>query len=446
MNLFKLLVVLSLLSFQTVFASETFDYAGQRSEEVNLEVTKEITLHRVEYVDGTCERQVPYQEEVCGNETRYRQECRDVPGHNNCYNQSRQVCEYVTNYRQSCTTGPSRETCRNVTRYRENCTTGPSREVCRDEPARRVCRTRNGVERCRDVPGRRHCTTKPGERTCRRVPYQDRVCRTHPGERTCRSVPYQDRECRDVSERVCDWIPTRNVCDSIPYQEWVCRDVTRYRTETYACKKPINVPYQAEKKFIRNVSFKFTDEAQVGNAKFNLSLNADSSLVVQIINNDKEISYIQSKKKTQLVSDTDEENIVNTVYKINFGHLETFLAPLRTELKSLWMNKAGKFVLKTSGSEALKEASITIDVVKRKNGKRHFNKAFKLSEFTTADSKLSIDLSKHGFSRLKGSFGKAVKLKTQIKISIEAPKHLVDPITQSLFVTKDFKLKVYKNK
>lgn len=446
MNLFKLLVVLSLLSFQNVFAEESFDYAGQKSEEVNLEVTKEITLYRVEYVDGTCERQEPYEEEVCGNETRYRSVCRDVPGHNNCYNQDRQVCNSVTRYRQECSTGPSRQICRDVTRYRERCSTGPAREVCRDEPARRRCRTRNGVERCVDVPGRRHCTTKPGERTCRRVPYQDRECRTETGDRTCRSVPYQDQECRTVSERVCDWIPTRNVCDSVPYQEWVCRDVTRYRTVSYACKKPVNVPYQAEKKFVKNVTFKFTDTHQVGNANFKLSLSENSELIVNIKNNDKELTYIQSKHKSELISDSDEENIVNTIYKINFGHLEKLLAPLKTQLPSLWMNKGGKFNLKSDDVSQTQKAKMGIEVFKRSNGKKHFGGEFEASNFTLKENSMAIDLSKHEFDRLKGTFGRAVKIKTRIRLSIESPKHLIEPITQSLFVTKDFNLKVYKNK
>lgn len=87
--------------------------------------------------------QVPYQERVCRNETRYRRECRQEPPRRVCRTVNKPVCRIV-------------------------------RECRRDRNGNQVCRQRRV---CRDRPVR-VCRDEPGRRVCRQVPYQHRVCRT----------------------------------------------------------------------------------------------------------------------------------------------------------------------------------------------------------------------------------------------------------------------------
>jgi hypothetical protein len=142
-SLILLALVFSSIAFGANSDSGRFNFDGSRGQR-SLDLLTELTRTEYRYV------QVPYQERVCRNETRYRQQCHTEPG--------RQVCR-----------------------------TSQSRQVCRTVPGRRVCRTRpDGRQICRNRPGRRVCHTEPGRRTCR----------TEPGRRVCRQVPYNERVCR----------------------------------------------------------------------------------------------------------------------------------------------------------------------------------------------------------------------------------------------------------
>ncbi|MBY0518163.1 MAG: hypothetical protein K2P81_14740 [Bacteriovoracaceae bacterium] len=231
-----------LLSLSALAQNETaqFIFRGQPQEHVALERSVVETRTRTEMQNDTCTRQIPYQEQECGPETRYRQECTWVPARQECGRRDERRCRQVTRYRQECSNGPSRRECR----------TFPGGQVCTNRPGREICEDRGGSEECREVNGRRVCRrtggrvcrTVPGERDCRSTPPETR-CTTEPGERICRQVSYPDQECTTESVPWCTTIPGQNVCRDIPYQENVCRNVTRYRTETYACQRPVEVPY-----------------------------------------------------------------------------------------------------------------------------------------------------------------------------------------------------------
>lgn len=385
------------------------DYNLQPSEQVLLQDTKVITLYRTEYVDGTCERQEPYQDTVCGNETRYRNECTWVPGRN--------VCRTENDYQ-----------CRNVRRTRRECTAGRTRRECVNEPARRVCRTRNGVERCTDVPGRQRC-------------------RDVSGPQTCRNVPYTDRECSNVPNRVCDYVPGGNECTDVPYQEYVCRDVTRYNTVSYACKKPVQIPYQAEKEVTHEVKFSFTDVDQIGKATIKLAMDENGDLKINYKNLNTSETFINLLNESEtVILNNDTELKTSRDIKINFGNLKKLTAPLKANFKSLWMNKSGDFKLSVPNPELIKDAKIKVRVYKRSNGDLHFSKNFKLTDFNLSNDNISADFARFGFDTLKGFLGKAVKLKVEIGLEVEEPKDLILPIDTELKKSKSFNIKVYKNK
>ncbi len=385
-----------------------FEYAQQTAEQITIQDTREVTLYRTEYVDSTCTRQEPYQETVCGNETRYRNECTWIPGRN--------VCRTENDYQ-----------CRDVRRTRRECTAGRTRRECVNEPARRECRTRNGVERCVDVPGRQRC-------------------RDVSGPQVCRDVPYTDRECQNVPRRVCNNVPGRNDCRDIPYQEYICRDVTRYRSIPYACKKPIQVPYIVNKEFTHQVNFSFKDVEQLGRATITLAMNQDGQLNISYKNLNEAETFMQllSEDQTVQVNSDEEARIVRNV-SINFGNLKKLLAPLNTTGKSLWMNKGGDFKLEVTKPNSLENSNIEVSVTKRSSGDLHFLKVLKLSDFNISEKHLSIDLATHGFEQLKGFLGKKVKLKVDISVKVERPRNLLLPLNVELEKSKSFNLEVSKN-
>lgn len=295
--------------------SAQFVFRGQADEHVALERILTETRTRTEMRDTTCTRQIPYQAEECGNETRYRQECRWVPAREECGTNYEQRCENVTRYRQECHQGPSRRECRRVP-GEEVCATQPGRQVCRDVPGEQRCRTEpgeqvcsqptppreqcrtlpNGQQECRTIPGRdsvcttrpgrqvceqgpsrRECHQEPGERVCTRRPDREE-CYNVPGEDICRSVPYQDQECRSVPVPYCRTIPGQNVCEQIPYQEHVCRNVTRYRPEQYPCKEPVQVPYEVKISVQGQLDVKFLNPEFATEVPFTANVGANRAL------------------------------------------------------------------------------------------------------------------------------------------------------------------------
>lgn len=386
-------------NFETII-----DFTGEETKTVTLEGPMTVTRVRVEDQDSTCYRQEPYEEEVCGNETRYRNECRWQPG------------------RRACDTRYDR-VCRNVTRYRQRCTTGASRQVCTNEPGRRVCRTRDGRQTCRNVPGRR-------------------VCRSEPGRRTCRSVPYTDRVCDRVPRTYCRDIPGRNICQDVPYQDYVCRMVTKYRDIPYACTKPVEVPYEAEVTHTHEVEVKFTDADALGAGKLSLKV-VDKEFIDAIFTNENEDqTFVQLTKNTEVVSDEEDAIVSKSEVSVNVGNLQKLLAPVKAVIEGVSIDKKGRLNVSTQEAKSFADSDIELVIVKKKNDEVHFAKTFKASDFSlNGEEGMKIDLSKHGFEKLKTFLGLGgVDLKISMRIMVEPPLNLHLPIKDSLIKNHDFEV------
>lgn len=188
-----------------------FVFNGQNAEVLTSEQKVMVEVEEEVQVPSMCARQVPYQENVCRQVTKYKESCRTVPAHKECNDEEENQC-------------------RTVTRYEEVCSGSSSRTVCTERPTREVCTTRpNGTQ---------HCTTVGGGQSCHEVP----------GNEVCRNVPYQDEECETVTRNVCRNVPAARECSQVPYEERVCAMETKYRTETYACTET-----QIRKKTVQKV-------------------------------------------------------------------------------------------------------------------------------------------------------------------------------------------------
>ena len=312
-----------------------------------------------------------------------------IPGYNHCRNVSDRVCNWET-------------------RYRRECTNGPSRRVCRNEASREVCRTNSrGERRCRTVPGRQVCEDKPGRQTCSQVPYRDRVC-------------------HNESRRVCSWEPSRRQCDQVPYQEYQCRDVVRYRSIPYACKKPVEVPYQAEKEFKHKVNVKFLDKDKIGDAQLTIKFNDDNTLNIEA-QNANENSIITHRVKPVV---RDREYEFESNLDIMFYSKEKVMAPLTSTTSGMWLNKLGEFSVVVDKSFFETASVIKIEVF-TKEGERHFkkvlrNKDFKAEAISADKVKLSIDFRKHKYERLYNAFGH-IKLKVDFGIKVSLTGKILGP-------------------
>ncbi len=348
-----------------IHSMKKFLFIGDAVDKVNLEEEQQEARFRNEMQDSTCTRQIPHQEEVCSDVIRYRQECRTVPGREECYDYDEQVCNDVTRYREECYNGPSREICRTLsprqscrpgpsrrscrrTPGREVCEDGPRQEVCVDLPDREVCRNRNGRRVCRQVAGRRNCRMVSGDRTCRKVPGREicedvpgddicesipgrEVCRTVPGDLVCRDVSYQDTVCHSEPRTRCETIPTYEECNQIPYSVNECRMETRYSDEQYACQIEVKVPYQVIVKTKAEIDFRFDHFEDEVNSLFSILLN-NNKTSIQVKDNSKDPYYIFSQVEESVRDLSDLEKVMTSEYDLFFIKKSKLLLPVTEKI------------------------------------------------------------------------------------------------------------------
>jgi hypothetical protein len=380
-------------------STKTINFSGQNGDVFELDLINTVTRYREEDRDTTCTRQVPYQVEECGNETRYRQECRQVPGRNVCHT------EYETR-------------CRTVTRYRRECHRGPDRQVCRNTDPRRVCR--NGE--CRTVPGRRICETKPGQQTCRQV-------------------PYQDRECTQEPRRVCNWEPSRNVCSQVPYQEWVCRMVTRYRDETYACRRTVRVPYTFDRKVSSSVEINYNDDAPKTNVDFDFIMDELSEVTVKAKDNSRKPVLISMKKVTSRL-DMPDSSSSSVTFDFEFFDKEEELEPIKKAIQGMGLSQSAAWftIGYVSKPERIKVALKIVRDGPFSGAKTLFNKTLNYTELsfqqTNGGTKLLVDLSKYGVSL------KDKKHEVTVEVSLNFEDEIINRTREPLTRRQNFEIKV----
>lgn len=397
----KFLVLLATLLSLNISAadSKTITFSGQNGDSFELETINTVTRYREEDQDTTCTRKVPYETEECGYETRYRQECRWEPG--------RDVCrtEYETR-------------CRTVTRYRRECTRGPDRRVCRQTPPRQICR--NGV--CRTEPSRQICDTKPGEQICRQVPYQDRECTREP-------------------RRVCDWVPGRNVCDQVPYQEWVCRMVTRYRDETYPCRRTVRIPYNFDRKVKADVNVAYKNPAQEGLVDFIFTLTEDGDVSVRANDKSQRPLLIGMSKEVQ-ADRQDDETSTQASFAFSLFDKETELAPIQKAITGGGLSKTGAWftVGKVTKPERIQVKMLITRKTVLGNVKTPFNKTLRAADLkfqdTSSGTKVLVDLSKFGIEL------DDKKWTMNVEVSLEFEDSIINRTREPLKRSQSFEIRV----
>ncbi len=366
----KIILVATVLFSINGFAQneKVITYQNQTGEEFILNSILNGTEYREEQVQSTCYRDVPYTENVCRYETRYRQECRTLPGHQECRTVYEPVCRYETRYREECT----------------------------QVGGGRICRTIPGDIVCRRLPN--------GENRCEKIPPRE-VCEYDPGRRVCRQVPYQDRVCHNEMRNYCEWIPPRNVCEQIPYQERVCRDEVKYRQEAYACTKTIKVPYTVElKKNTANVSFNFTELNRViSPVVFVTKLSDEGNLSLNLKDPNANTAVFYSKEITN--NEDGKINDIDAKYSFKMLNISETLKATRGTVSNIDL---GKHHLSFDVDGAIDFGRINLKVKISKKDDVKFDKTLTSDQIelshTNGQTHFHINLEKLGAPKLGGVF------------------------------------------
>jgi hypothetical protein len=382
-------------------SNRTINYTGQNGESFELDTINTITRYKEEERDSTCTRQIPYEVEECGYETRYRQECNWRPGRRECRT------EYDTR-------------CRTVTRYRRQCTRTPDRRVCRNTQPTRICR--NGV--CRTEPGRRICDTKPGRETCRQVPYQDRECTREP-------------------RQVCNQIPGRNVCTDVPYQEYRCQMVTRYRSEDYACRRTFKVPYSFDRKVNANVEVSFAQQDMRNPmVDFIFSLTEQGQISVKALDKSSKPALISMKSTNPSDVVSDDFTSIGRNYQFEILNKEVEMAPIKKAISSVGLTKSAAYftIGKVTNKDRLRVKLVIVRDGPFSGPKTRFNKTLTANDIKLTNSgsntKVSVNLAKYGVEL------KDKKHEVSIEVSLNFENDIINLKREPFKRKQDFEIKV----
>lgn len=393
--LFLGLTLLSTLNAKAE-SEKGFTFQGQREESFSLENILKGTEYREEQINTTCYRDIPYTENVCRMETRYRQECRQIPGRQECRTVYEPICRWETRYRQECTN------------------TGGGRQ-------------------CRTIPGDVQCRTMPnGENRCVKIPPRE-VCEDRPGQRICRQVPYQDRVCYNEPRNHCEWIPPRTACDQYPYQERVCRDEVRYRQEPYACVKTISVPYEVVLKTHKaDVSVTFNDQAQ-NNSPIAFVAKLSEAGDVSLIAKDPNVTTGIFVRKNITNTDAGKENQITAHFPVDLVNLTESVKIARGSITNVDLGKH-HLAFNVAGLVDTKRAKLYVRINKKDEVK--FERSLIPSEYkvtnSNGESRITINLEKLGAPKLGGVFTTKHQINVQLTFDYSDLGTMLFPTQEAL--------------
>jgi len=320
---------------------------------------------------STCTRQVQVgSHSVCEQIPQYSQVCHKEPDHEECYyTDSRQDCRpgpdrqecYYEQSRQDCRPGPMQEQCHQGP-SEQQCRPGPTREECRDLPSRQqchqegggiVCTVENGRRICRNEPGRQVCENIPGGRVCQTVSGQQ-ICNTVPGRRICEMVQGRDicttipgrQVCNTVpgnpicttipGERICQNIPGENFCNSVlSGYKTVCHDEADYKTETYACQKPVKVPYVVTFSTKAQIDLNFVNDSGLSHFDLIFSLDRSGKMTIKT----KEKGLIIFSKEISTSNEVEgETTLVRKQLTLTFKNIQGIVTPMNSSLRNAKIN------------------------------------------------------------------------------------------------------------
>jgi hypothetical protein len=405
---------------------KTINY--QREESFELENFLKERRSRSEEVDSTCYRQIPYTQNVCRNETRYREECRTEAGHQDCKSVNDPICHNETRYENQCHIEPGEQVCSIVIRYHEECSRQGGGRQCHTIPPDIQCHQENGERKCDKIPAHEECSDSSGQQVCHQAPYEERECSNGSPHQVCNQVSHQEQVCENHTRQQCDWIPDQRVCENIPYSVPVCKDEVLYHQKPYACKETINVPYDVTLKTHKaNVQIIFATSSASVTPEFNILL--DTKGVMAIFGKDagdrKSVAFVKKDIKK-----SEQADINSIIAQYNIALFD------RAELFSFMDKGIGQIDLKKTsltfyvkGKFDVKRASLSIRIAKKESVK--FEKVLKFNQFESLfdgiGTKVIVDLEKFGAPKLGGIFNRKHQVTIKLKLDYSDVGEIILP-------------------
>ncbi len=418
-HLLLAILIMSLLSIAQAETSKSFKFENQREETFDLENFLKETRYKTETVDSTCTRQEPYVQNVCKDVTKYRQECRQEPGRQDCRTVYDNVCRTDYRYENECRYERGPDICRVVVRYRQECSQTSGGRQCRMEPGRVDCRIApNGEQKCEKIPPREVCSNGPGRQECRQVPYDERECSAGPSRQVCQQVSRPYQVCENRPRQQCEWIPERQICNQVPDRVVKeCKDETLYKSVQYACKKDVQVPEVVTLRTHRaNVSVLFNTQSADAPATFNVGLSEKGEMEIT----GKEevgsgaVAFVKRDVKNSLQGDI---NTIKAIYSVAIYNKADLFSVNSKGITNVDLNKRSmSFVVNGKFDKARSTLAVTIS---RKNEQK-FNKILKPSQFTAkfdgSVTRVDVDLQSLGAPKLGGLFNKTHSVTLKLKM------------------------------
>lgn len=408
----SLLLLLQLQAFADT--EKIIKFENQREEIFDLENwLKEIT-YTEEQVESTCYRTEYRTENVCRNVTRYRQECRTIPSHQECRTINDPICTSETRYERECRNVPGEQECRVVVRYRRECSSGRPERQCHTVPGDVQCRIINGENRCTKIPPREVCEDRPGRQECRDVPYEERECRTGPSRQECRDVPRQHQVCRDHYRQICETVPAERVCEQIPYQVQECNDEQVPYQVPYRCMRTIQVPHEKILKTHKaHVQVTFNAKAADLETIFKVGLTDKGDMLFSGNDQRHVLAFLKKDIKTEATGDI---NNITALYNVDLYKRSDlagikYIRDMKLSKESLNFDVEGQFDPKRA----------SLKMVIKKKEEILCDKTLKSSQFKTQTSggisKVSVDLKALG-CKVAGAvvFNKTRKVELRLKL------------------------------
>lgn len=412
------ILIMSLLNIAHAETSKSFRFENQREEIFNLENFLRETRYKKETVDSTCYKQEPYIENICKDVTKYRQECREVPGRQECHTAYDQICRTEYRYENECHYERGPQICRVVVNYRQECREVGGGQQCRTEPGRVECRRApNGENKCEKIPPRQVCTNNPSRRECRQVPYDERVCTEGQTRQVCNQVSRPHQVCENRPRQECQWIPAQQVCSQIPYIVNECKDETLYKQVPYACKKDIQVPYVVTLTTHQaDVQVLFDAKSADAASSFNVGLSEKGEMEIT----GKEevgsgaVAFVKRDVKNSLQGNI---NTIKAVYKIALFNKSDLFNVSSKGITNVDLNKRSmSFIVNGKFDKARSTLAVRID----RKGDLKFNRILKPAQFSAkfdgVVTRVEIDLEALGAPKLGGLFNKTHSVYLKLKM------------------------------
>jgi len=221
----------------------------------------------------------------------------------------------------------------------------------------------------------------------------------------------------------------------------VCRTVTRYRDETYACRRTVRIPYSFDRKIEGEVNVSYKDISNDALVELIFNLKENGNITANAVDKSNKPLLISLKKDVQQ-DVQDDFTKSNGVFHLNFYDKETELAPIKENIHSVGLSRTGAWLSigKVSKPERLQVYMKIVRDGLFSGPKTKFEKTLNSNEFNLVSNgtstKVQIDLTKYGVEL------DDKKHDVVIEVSLKFEDEIINLTREQFKRKQDFEIKV----